>query len=85
MAGDLLALTHETSEGQELIVPIILGGEPVAPPPSLEDIRAHAARNLAALPDAHRRLSADASYPVTVSSALRAMADAFDREQAQSG
>ena len=85
MVGDLLALDHETAEGEALIVPVILDGEPVAPPPSLEDIRAHAARNLAALPDAHRRLSADASSAVTVSSALREMADAFDREQAQSG
>jgi nicotinate phosphoribosyltransferase len=81
IAGDVLALDDETGEGTALIQPVMRDGEPVAPPPSLENIRAHAARNLAALPDAHRRLAGDAAYPVTVSRALRDMADRFDRAQ----
>jgi len=82
IAGDVLALDDEAGEGTALVRPIMRDGEPVMLLPSLEDIRAHAARNLAALPDAHRQLADDAAYPVTVSRALRDMADRFDRAQA---
>jgi nicotinate phosphoribosyltransferase len=57
-----------------LLAPVLRAGKPVAPPPSLDDARANAARNLDALPETLRRLEAGTAYPVAVSDGLRALA-----------
>jgi nicotinate phosphoribosyltransferase len=58
------------------------GGRRLAPAPSLTDIRAAAARDLARLPEPLRRLEAGASYPVQVADALTRLAAEVDRRTA---
>ena len=74
MAGDTIALEGESVGGVPLLAPVLRAGKPVAPPPSLDDARANAARNLDALPETLRRLEAGTAYPVAVSDGLRALA-----------
>jgi len=85
MTGDALSLADEPGEGEALIQPVMQDGVTLAPLPSPEAIRAYAARNLAALPEPLRRLDEGAAYPVTVSEALRAMAEECDAVQARAG
>jgi nicotinate phosphoribosyltransferase len=53
-------------------------GRRSGPAPSLADIRAHAARELARLPEPLRRLDPRASYPVEVADALVQLAAQVD-------
>ena len=53
-------------------------GTLLAPLPTLAESRAHAERQLAALPEPLRSLDAGPPYPVEVSAALRALAAAVD-------
>jgi len=84
MAGDLLSLEGEIESGQKLLVPVMRGGKRL-PRPGLAEIRAHAARNLAALPPALRHNAAPATYKVTIADALVRLADEVDRRIAQGG
>jgi nicotinate phosphoribosyltransferase len=77
MAGDTIALAGEAVDGVPLLVPVLRAGKPVAPPATLDDARAVAARNLAALPETLRRLEAGTVYPVAVSEGLQALARAM--------
>ena len=79
MAGDVLARDGEAHVGTPLLRPIMRGGALVAPLPSLDESRKTAAASLAALPEAHCRLDAGASYPVAVSEALRGLVKEMDR------
>jgi nicotinate phosphoribosyltransferase len=79
MAGDLLTVDGEAGEGEALIRPVLQGGEPVAPAPSLDDSRALAAAQLACLPAHLKRLECAPGYPVTVSEPLLALAAQADR------
>jgi nicotinate phosphoribosyltransferase len=54
------------------------GGRRLAPPPSLADVRRHAARNLARLPEPLRRLEAF-DYRVEIAPALHDLAAEVDR------
>lgn len=85
MRGDILGLAGEPAEGEAMIRPVMRDGISLTPLPSLTEARANAARNLAALPDPLRRLDGHASYPVTVSGALREMAERCDAAQAAAG
>ena len=58
------------------------GGQRVAPAPTLADIRARAARELARLPEPLRRLEPAAAYPVEISDALRRLAGEVDGRMA---
>jgi nicotinate phosphoribosyltransferase len=83
MAGDLLTLEDDpaltTSELKPLIVPVMRGGRRIGTLPSLAQVRERAAAELQHLPQPLRMLEANASYPVTVSDALRALARAVDK------
>ncbi len=79
MSGDLLTLESERSEGEALIQPVLKAGAPAAPLPELEEARAHAASQLERLPAPLQRLEPGHAYPVTVSDALRALAEEADR------
>ena len=57
-------------------------GKPLEPRPTLDQIRAHAARELERLPEPLRRLEPDASYPVEVSDALQRLAAEVDGRMA---
>jgi nicotinate phosphoribosyltransferase len=79
MAGDVLSLEDDRQPGEPLIVPVMRGGRRLASSPSLADVRARTARNLAGLPEPLRRLEAGASYPVAVAEALARRAAEVDR------
>jgi nicotinate phosphoribosyltransferase len=80
MTGDLIALVDEAAPdgGIPLIEPVMRAGKCVSERPSLEAVRDAAARNLACLPRPLRRLEEGASYGVTVSDGLRALAAHLD-------
>lgn len=79
LAGDTLTIEGDDQVGVPLIVPVMHAGRRLEPRPSLEESRRYAAGQLTALPDALRGLGQAAPYPVTLSPALRAMAEAVDR------
>ena len=62
---------------------VMHNGRRTAPPPSLNDIRARAARDLARLPEPLRRLEPGASYPVKVADALVELARETDKRLAK--
>jgi len=70
--------------GVPLLAPVMRAGRLAAPLPTLQETRAVAARNLAALPEPLRRLEEGYAYPVTVSDGLRAMAREMDRRLGES-
>jgi nicotinate phosphoribosyltransferase len=55
------------------------GGRRLGPPPTLAEIREHAASELARLPEPLRRLDPAASYPVQVAEPLVRLAAEVDR------
>lgn len=79
MAGDVLTIEGDRQAGEMLIQPMMRGGHRVGAAPSLADIRARAARDLARLPDGVRDLIPTQRYSVEVAPALRALADDVDR------
>src|SRR5437660_3513242 len=83
MAGDTLSVEDDDQPGEPLIELVMRAGKPLEPRPTLDQIRAHAARELERLPEPLRRLEPDASYPVEVSDALRRLAAEVDGRMAQ--
>jgi len=74
--SDLAARADEPppNRGEPLLVPILKDGRPVAPQPSLEEIRQRCADQLAALPEPLKQLETDYEYPVAYSDLLEAEA-----------
>jgi nicotinate phosphoribosyltransferase len=70
-AGDVVTLEQDTQSAEPLILPMMRGGQRLLQP-RLEESRKHCLRQLARLPKAF-------PYPVEISPALRAAADAVDR------
>jgi len=83
-SGDHLTLVDEHAEGEALLHPVMRGGRRLQPPPTLEGLRAHAAAQLKALPDALRAITEKADYPVSISETLETLARKLDTQQ-QSG
>ena len=79
MEGDVLTCVGARQEGEPLLRPVMRDGRRLAPPPTLDEIRAHARAELDRLPPALKALAPAPAYPVTVSPALRALAEATDR------
>jgi nicotinate phosphoribosyltransferase len=83
IAGDLLTLEDDralpASRLEPLIEPVMRGGRRIGAGPSLAQARERAAAELRRLPQPLQALRTDASYPVTVSAALRALAREVDR------
>jgi nicotinate phosphoribosyltransferase len=80
MRGDILSLESDTQNGEPLIVPVMRGGKRVATAPTLAQIRARAAADLARLPEPLKQLQEGASYPVKVADALKALAAQADKK-----
>ncbi len=78
MQADTLSAENDKQQGETLIVDVMRGGKRVAPAPTLAQIRAHAAGELAKLPEPLRRLE-PFDYPVTIAGALHALAAEADR------
>ena len=81
MAGDVISLETDAQQGEALLRPVMRGGRHLEPHPTLEQCRAHAARELARLPAPLRALEPGAAYPVTVADALVRLAAELDRRQ----
>ena len=83
MIGDVLSLDSDQHEGAPLMECVMRGGRRVAPPPSMEEIRANAAKNLSQLPVSLRGLEADHSYRVEIGDALKNMIVEVDQREAE--
>jgi nicotinate phosphoribosyltransferase len=68
---DTIGLEDEKVKGQPLLQKIMENGRIVCNLPSLEDIRASAAKNLADLPEKYRKLRNAPRYPVRLSRKLK--------------
>ena len=78
MSGDVLSLENDRQGGEPLLQLVMQAGRRVAPSPSLADIRARAARELARLPEPLRRREPGTSYPVEIGRALEHLAGEVD-------
>ena len=83
MSGDILGLDGDSHPGEPLVRLVMQGGRRVAPAPALAEIRSHAARELARIPQALRSLGAGAGYPVQVSDSLERLAVETDQRLAR--
>lgn len=81
MRGDTLTLQHDGLAGAPLLQPIIRTGMLLAPPPSLPEIRAYAASQIAGLPPSLRVLATAAPYRVAVADALKDVTQRVDARQ----
>ncbi|MCK9984990.1 MAG: nicotinate phosphoribosyltransferase, partial [Azoarcus sp.] len=79
LAGDLLTTVDDPADGEPLLVPVMRAGKRLAASPPLAAVRAQAAANLAALPPRMRQIAPAEAPPVTVSAALRELAETVDR------
>ncbi len=78
MAGDALSVEDDDQQGEPLIRPVMRAGKRVAGSPTLEGIRADAARELQLLPPPLRELESGATYTVEVGEALVDLTARFD-------
>jgi nicotinate phosphoribosyltransferase len=79
MDGDILSLEDDIQPGTPLLQPVMRSGKRTYPSPSLVDVRAYAARQIAQLPEPLRRLEPGASYRVEVAEKLAKLAAEVDR------
>lgn len=68
---DVIVRSGECGRGEALLRPVILGGRPIEPLPTLEQARARAAESIAKLPPAWRSLDPAEPWPVIYSRELR--------------
>lgn len=78
MAGDMVALEGEAQPGEPLLAQVMQGGKRTAAAPALADVRRHAARNLAQLPELLRQLREPFEYRVEISPGLHELAVQVD-------
>lgn len=83
MSGDTLSLENDSHKGDLLVVPVMRAGKRIAPAPKLSQIRDHAARELACLPEPLRRLEKSGDYPVRFSEKLNELAAEITAKQAR--
>jgi nicotinate phosphoribosyltransferase len=84
MSGDTLSLEEDRQEGEALILPVMREGKRLSPPVPLNRIRERTLSELERLPGPLRLLGRAPEYPVTVSRAVRELAQEIDRIQLQS-
>lgn len=77
MAGDLVALENDSYPGEPLVCPVMRQGQRLQSP-SLLDLRARAAANLAQLPQRLRTLEDSTPYEVEIAWSLRELAQLLD-------
>ncbi|MEM3703439.1 MAG: nicotinate phosphoribosyltransferase, partial [Candidatus Bathyarchaeia archaeon] len=68
---DVIALDHETVDGEPLLVKVVEKGKIVYSFPTLKEIRERTLENLSKLPDKYKRLRKTAEYPVELSPKLK--------------
>jgi nicotinate phosphoribosyltransferase len=79
MAEDIIGLENDVQPGEPLLAHVMRDGRRVQPAPPLDDVRGHAARELARLPDALRSLGPGDAYPVRIADGLVRLAAETDR------
>jgi nicotinate phosphoribosyltransferase len=84
MAGDRLTLDRDavrvSADGDTPLLELVMqNGRRLRPPPSLDDIRRNAQRELERLPEPLRRLERGTTYAVEVADELKELAAQFDR------
>ncbi|MEW6312530.1 MAG: nicotinate phosphoribosyltransferase [Pseudomonadota bacterium] len=82
MQRDVLTVEGDTHDGVPLLESVMQGGIRCMPAPTLEASRAHAMRELAALPQRLREIDAPCDYRVEVAAALQQLAREVDRRGA---
>jgi len=82
MAGDVLSVADDDQPGEPVIEPVMRNGQRLAARPNLDDVRAHAADNLARLPAPLKQLAAGENYPVDIGEALTKLTGEVDRRLA---
>jgi nicotinate phosphoribosyltransferase len=75
--GDVMGLVDEELDGRPLVEPVVLGGTPVGDRRSLDEARALAEKELAAVPDQCRPLVSPASVRPELSERLRTLKEAL--------
>ena len=78
MRGDTLTVEDDKQAGEPLIAQVMKDGKRIAATPTFGAMRDYAASQLKRLPKALHDLDADANYPITVSTALTALAAQAD-------
>jgi nicotinate phosphoribosyltransferase len=79
MIADVLSLQSDRQEGDPLLQPVMRQGRRLGLKPSLGDIRARAAAELASLPQALQQLESERVYPVRIGEALVALTAEVDQ------
>ncbi|MGZ8324576.1 MAG: nicotinate phosphoribosyltransferase [Rhodoplanes sp.] len=79
MIADVLSLESDRQEGEPLLQPVMRQGRRLGLKPSLADIRARAAAELANLPRALQQLEPERVYPVRIGESLIALTAEVDR------
>ena len=79
MLADVLSTEEDKQEGETLIQAVMLRGRRIASQSSLQEIRAHARRQLDQLPSELRTCKLVAPYPVQISTRLEQLATVADR------
>jgi nicotinate phosphoribosyltransferase len=79
MCGDVLSVDDGEQSGERLIQLVMKNGRRFQSPPTLDEIRGRAARDLGRLPDPLRRLERGHTYWVEVTQRLKELADEVDR------
>ncbi|HTO65970.1 MAG TPA: nicotinate phosphoribosyltransferase [Bradyrhizobium sp.] len=79
MLADVLSTEEDKQEGETLIQAVMLRGRRIASQSSLQEIRAHARRQLGQLPSELRTCKPVAPYPVQISTNLEQLAIVADR------
>lgn len=81
MVEDIVTLADDSQSDHALLTPVMKSGKRVSASPTLEMIRAHAAKNLSQLPPDLCSLEPQPLYPVTISESIRELARQVDRSQ----
>jgi nicotinate phosphoribosyltransferase len=79
MIADMLSLESDRQEGEPLLQPVMRQGRRLGLKPSLADIRARAAAELANLPRALQQLEPERVYPVRIGESLIVLTAEVDR------
>lgn len=76
--GDIITVEGDCREGRPLVDRMMQGGQRVASPPSLEDVRRYARLSLTQLPAPLRRIDRADPYDVRIAPALTELAEQVD-------
>ena len=79
-AGDMIALVDEKVKGEPLLTKVMEKGEITYDLPSLDEIRAAAAKNLSKLPAEYKKPTSAPAYPVELSKDLRTLIKTLEKK-----